>query len=110
MTQKINEKILQYQNSATETYNIKTEEDAQKEYENFKSKLKAFRNVKTVSEAKELAKKFLPVNNEINYLLVGNAKCVIISRRNLLRIVLKKDKEMVCYNFRVKENQNARHQ
>lgn len=79
----------------------------QKEYTNFKEKLKVFNNVKTVAEAKSIAKTFLPIHNEINYITIGSAKCTIISRKNVFRIVLKGHKEIICYNFRIEDNENV---
>lgn len=81
----------------------------QDEYTRFTEKLKVFDSVKSFDEAKAAAKKFLPMNDEINYLVVGNAKCAIISRRNLFRIVLNSDKNVICYNFRTEEINDDRH-
>jgi len=89
---------------------IKNVNAKQEEYEKFKEKLKAFDNVKTVNEAKTLAKNILPTTNEINCLKVGDAKCVIIMRGNLFRILLQSAEEFICYNFKVGETENDRHQ
>ena len=89
---------IQLHNDLSSIKNINLSE--QGEYEKFKEKLKVFDDVKTPGEAKSLAKNFLPISNEINFLNAGNAKCVIIMRRDLFRILIQSDEEFICYNFK----------
>ena len=84
--------------SAVKSVN-QAEVDAELEYNKFKEKLKVFKGVTSISEAKELAKTFLPCKDEKTFLKVGNAKCVIISRGDVFRICLDSDKEFTCYNI-----------
>ena len=107
MSEKLKQNYLNYQKSDTETYKVKTvnlgEQEAEKEYEKFKNKLKVFDGIKHVKEAKELAKQMFNIKNEVNFIKAGNAHCVIINRINLLKVVLNSDKEVICYNFTQKE-------
>ena len=90
----------QYLNSQINLNEIKqVNADAEVEYNKFKEKLKVFEGVKSISEAKEIAKSFLPCKNEKTYLKIGNAKCVIISRGDVFRICLDGEKEFTCYNI-----------
>lgn len=82
-----------------------SEIDAEQEYNKFKEKLKVFEGITSLSQAKEIAKKFLPCKDEKNYLRIGNAKCVIISRGDVFRICIDSDKEYICYNI-IKQSDN----
>ena len=84
--------------SGVKTVN-QTELDAEQALEKFKQKLKVFDGVDSITKAKELAKEFLPIKNEKNYLRIGNAKCVIISRGDVFRVCVDSDKEYICYNI-----------
>ena len=68
-------------------------------YEEFKSRMKEFDTVHTLEEAKELALKILPTSNELTRFNVGNAKCTIVNRADLLRISLDSNSEFISYNF-----------
>ena len=100
----------QYINSFNSFENIETintaEEDAAKIYEKLKQKLREFDSVKSVQAAKKLASKLFDIKNEINYIKAGTGRCVIISRANLLRVVLSNDAEVICYNFGIKKENN----
>ena len=65
----------------------------------FRIRLEKFNEIKTLSEAKELLAKIMPVANEINKFKVGNAKCTVIMRENLIRISVDLENEIFCYNF-----------
>ena len=89
--------VYQYQNTGynirtvtDDTYNVKTvkleEENNQKKYENLKERLKVFSGIRSIEEAKAIAKEFLPIDKEKNYVKIGNAICVIISRSDLLEL------------------------
>ena len=115
MSEKINEKYLQYSSSQVNYNDIKTAQaqddlsavksvsqtdlKAQEDYEKFKTRLKIFSGVDSITKAKELAKGFLPIENEKNYLKIGNARCVIISRGDVFRICLDSEYEYICYNI-----------
>lgn len=86
---------------SVKTVNLANEE-ALKEYEKFKQKLKVFNGLKSLSEAKETAKNVFNITNEINYYKAGFAKCVIINRANKLVIILDSDKELISYSFNQK--------
>jgi hypothetical protein len=107
--------IKQYLNSQVNLNDIKTgtakddlstvktvnnaEEEANKAFEAFKEKLKVFDGITSIDKAKQIAKGFLPIENEKNYLKIGNAKCVIISRGDVFRVCVDSDKEYICYNI-----------
>lgn len=65
----------------------------------FKDRVAPFAMVSTFEEAKELAKKILPTANEINRFYVGDAKCMIVNRNDLLRISIDSATEFICYDF-----------
>ena len=67
--------------------------------ENFKKRLEGFKNIKTKEEARELAKKIMPVNNERTVFRIGNAQCIVINRESLFRITLKTKTEYISFNF-----------
>lgn len=68
-------------------------------YEKFKSRLAAFQEVSTLEEAKELAQKILPVAKEVNRFRVGNAKCTVILKKDMLRISVDTPEEFISYDF-----------
>ena len=65
----------------------------------FKERIIPFENISSLKEAKALATKLIPTANETNTFYIGNAKCVVINRTNLLRISLDTTKEFICYDF-----------
>ena len=73
--------------------------EAEKEYENFKTKITKFKEAKSFDEAKEIAKTVFNVKDEVTFFKAGNAKCVIVNRGKALRIILDSEKEQICYNF-----------
>ena len=88
------------QDGLTSVKSVNTqEEEAHKEYEKFKKKLKQLDGIDTISEAKRIAKEFLPLDKGKTCLKVGDAKCVIISRGDLFRVCLDSEKEYICYNI-----------
>ena len=78
-------------------------DDSEERYESFKEKLKVFSDVNNIEDAKKIAQEFLPINNEKNYLKIGNATCLIVARGDVFRVCLDSEKEYICYNI-VKEN------
>ena len=81
-----------------------SEEQAKKDYENFKMKLRKFKEAKSFDEAKEIAKTTFNAKNEITYFKPGKAKCAIIQRGSTLKIILDSDKEQICYSFAKKNH------
>lgn len=71
----------------------------EEKYNSFKERLSEFEGIETLEEAINLAKKILPVNNEITRFNVGNAKITIVNRKDNLRISLDSDKEFISYDF-----------
>lgn len=63
------------------------------------ARLEKFNEIKTLEEAKELIAKIMPVANEINRFKIGNSKCTIIMKDNLVRISVDTKDELLCYNF-----------
>lgn len=68
-------------------------------FNEFKERILPFTKIKSLSEAKELAKKILPTANEINRFYVGDAKCIIVNKKDLFRISIDTATEYLCYNF-----------
>jgi len=67
--------------------------------EDFKSRLNEFRKIGTLQEAQALLSEIMPVKTERTTFNVGNAKCIIINKDNLLRITLDSDKEFISFSF-----------
>ena len=65
----------------------------------FKKRLEAFKGVHTLSDAKSLLDKTMPVMLERTVFYIGDAKCVIINLPQQLRICLKTSKEFILYHF-----------
>ena len=81
-------------------YNQKNEDNLKQEKEeNFKKRLSEFNNVKTLTEAHTLINRIMPVKLERTVFFVGDAKCTIIKKHNLLRISFNSKKEFISYNF-----------
>lgn len=67
--------------------------------ENFKQRLNEFKNAQTLYEAKELAKKIMPVKDGKTVFRIGEAKCIVINTDNLFRICLDTPQEFLSYDF-----------
>ena len=68
-------------------------------YKKFMERVDEFKNVTTLEEAHELAKKILPTSQEVSSFYVGNAKCVVVNTKDKLRISIDSDKEFISYDF-----------
>lgn len=77
----------------------KEEAENKEKYKNLLARLDVFKDVKTLSEAQELASKHFPTNQEITRFYVGNAKCVVVNKPELLRISVDSSEEFICYDF-----------
>ena len=88
-------------NSSIANYNaiIQIEKQKKDKLDSFKKRIEPFQMVSTLEEAKELADKILPTSNEINRFYVGDAKCTIVNRVDLLRISIDSPEEYICYDF-----------
>jgi len=67
--------------------------------ERFKERLLEFKNVSTKEEARELAKKIMPVKNERTVFRVGQAQCIVLNKENLFRIIFQSKTEFISFNF-----------
>ena len=65
----------------------------------FLERIKPFKDVTNLSEAKELAARILPVKEDITTFYVGNIKCTVINKENLFRLCIDSPQEFICYNF-----------
>ena len=74
-------------------------EQNREKLEKFKARLNEFNNVGDLKEAKELAERIMPVKNEHTVFWIGDAKCIIISSEQMLRISLESPKEFISYDF-----------
>jgi len=87
-------------NSYTTMFFQKSIEEQNKDkVENFKSRLDAFKKIGTKEEARELAKKIMPVNNERTVFRIGEAKCIVINKEKVFRITFKTKTEFISFNF-----------
>ena len=71
----------------------------QSKTEKFKERLEKFKDITTLSEAKELLNKIMPVTKERTKFNVGDAKCIIINKENLLKISYISPNEFINYSF-----------
>ena len=65
----------------------------------FKKRLLIFKNVMSISEAKIIAKKYFPTNNEVTIFSINGGKCTIVNREDLFRITYDTDLEFISYSF-----------
>ena len=70
----------------------RTEDDAEKQLEQFKEKLKIFDGVTSIAQARKLAKENFYIENDVNYINLENAMCVIVQSANDFRVCLEDDK------------------
>ena len=66
----------------------------------FKIRVKAFDDIKTLNEAKRLAQDILPTANEITRFYIDNAKCIIVNNDKMFRICFDTPEEFISYDFR----------
>ena len=65
----------------------------------FKNRINSFREVETIEQARDLAKKILPTAQEVNKFNVGDAKCTVLNSDKNFRVTLDSEKEFICYDF-----------
>jgi hypothetical protein len=65
----------------------------------FKTRLEAFKRIKSLKEAKNLLDKTMPVQLERTVFYIGDAKCTIINKQDLLKISFKSKTEIIILNF-----------
>ena len=73
-------------------------QSAEKE-QKFKERIAAFKDITTLEEARALAKKILPVAQEVNKFRIGNAKCIVLNKEEQLRICFDSGEEFIAYDF-----------
>lgn len=78
---------------------LQMEEKENAKIENFKNRIKAFENVSSLSEAKELAVDILRINEEKSSFSVAGAKCFVINTDELFRISFDSPNEFISYSF-----------
>ena len=78
---------------------LKLEQQKADKVNSFKERIAPFEAISTLEEAKELAAKVLPTANEVNKFYVGDAKCVVVNREDMLRISIDTADEFICYDF-----------
>lgn len=88
-------------NPSIEQYNAILRMEVQKaeKVNSFKERIAPFKTVATLREAKDLAAKILPTANEVNMFYVGDAKCIVINKEEMLRISIDTTNEFFCYDF-----------
>lgn len=91
-------KMLQYEAIQNE------EESNKKRYQELMERIAPFKNAQNFYEAKEILKKTFPVSNEINFMRIGNARCVIYNGQRCLKISVDTANEFICYHFVAEEN------
>ncbi len=78
---------------------VQLEKQKKEKLDGFKERIKPFKMISTLKDAKELADKILPTSNEINRFYIGDAKCTIVNRSDMLRICVDSYDEYICYDF-----------
>lgn len=78
---------------------INSEKNNNNKLEEFKERIKPFKNVSTLEEAKELAERILPVKFNINRFRIGNAECIVVNKPDLFRICVNTEDEFISYDF-----------
>ena len=64
-----------------------------------KNKLKLLDKITSISKAKKITQTFMSFHEDINHIKIGDAKCLIISRKDLFRICFEYKQEFICYNI-----------
>lgn len=84
----------------------RTEDDAARKLEQFKEKLKIFEGITSIAQARKLAKEIFYIKNDINYVKIGDATCVIVQSVDNFRICLENEKEVICYSITAKDERS----
>ena len=84
----------------------RTEDDAANKLEQFKEKLKIFEGITSIAQARKLAKEIFYIKNDINYIKIGDATCVIVQSVDNFRICLENKKEVICYSITAKDERS----
>ena len=80
-------------------YALKKELEDEEKAKSLKDRLTRFESIKTLKEAKELAKEILPTSQEVTIFYSGNAKCIVVNKPDSLRISIDTKEEFICYDF-----------
>ena len=90
-----------FMNPALMQYNavVNTESVNSDKLSEFKARIAPFEKVETLAEAKDLAARILPTANELNNFYIGDAKCTIVNKADMLRICIDSAEEFLCYDF-----------
>ena len=78
---------------------LQSEDINKKKTEQMIARINEFQKVKTLEEAKLLAKKILPTTNEVSTFNRGNAKCTVVNKYDIFRITLDSPEEFISYDF-----------
>ena len=92
-TKSLNVAYLQYQNKMSQA------ESDKKKLEDFKKRISEFKTIRSLKEAKSFLDKNMPVSREITIFHVGEAKCTVLNKKNILKISLDTPTEFICYEF-----------
>ena len=77
----------------------RTEDDAAKKLEQLKEKLKIFEGITSIAQARKLAKENFYIENDVNYINLENAMCVIVQSANDFKVCLEDEKEVILYSI-----------
>ena len=64
-----------------------------------KAKLKQLDKITSIAEAKKITQSFMYFHEDVNRIKIGDAKCLIISRKDLFRICFEYKDDFICYNI-----------
>ena len=78
---------------------MESNSDKQKKMEDFKHRLNEFNNITTLEEAKNLLNTIMPVSMERTVFFIDDAKCTIINKEHLLKIIYKSKTDYILFNF-----------
>lgn len=73
--------------------------EEQEKSKQFLERIEPFSTVETLDEARELAEKILPSKEGLTSFFVGNIKCTIVNKKDMLRISVDSPEMFTCYDF-----------
>ena len=68
-------------------------------FEQLLKRVQIFEGVNNFEQAKKLAAQFMPTQNPTTIFYVGNAKCTIINKSEMLRISIDSPEQFISYDF-----------
>lgn len=80
-------------------FQMSVKEQNRKKEDKFRQRLDDFKNISTLEEAKELARRVMPIKDGRTIFRVGEAKCIVINKKDLLKITFDSKNEFINFCF-----------